>query len=136
MKKVLNSQNPEFGGASGKLLIALVILILFAHAGYNYVPVAYESESFKQEMETAVIQGTVVPKGGAKPTEAVKARISNVLSSFNLPSNTFIDVKEVNKVIQARVYFEKDVPILPFGLYDYKYVFDHTATPSGYLSNN
>jgi len=51
-----------------------VVLFLLAHAGFNYIPVAHDGKSFKQEMQTAVVQGLALPNGG-KPVEATKARI-------------------------------------------------------------
>ena len=133
MKKVINNQNPEFGGAGAKLLLALMVLILVAHAGYNYVPVAYQGQSFKQEMETAVVQGTVIPTK-SKPADVVKEKLITAMRRNDLPLNSFVEVKESNKIVHARVAYSKTVPILPFGAYDYVYNFDYTVTPSGYLS--
>ena len=136
MKNELNNKNPELGGAGVKLLIALVILVLIGHAGYNYVPVAYQMENFKQDMQTAVVQGSVMPVGAIKPVDAVKGRLISAMKNNEIPIGSFVEVKEVNKIVQARVSFSKEVPILPFGAYTYVYNFDHTATPSGFLTDN
>lgn len=133
MNKVINSQNPEFGGAGVKLLLALAVLILLANAGYNYVPVAYQGENFKQEMDTAVIQGTVIPTK-SKPVDVIKEKVISAIRRNDIPMNSFVEVKEVNKIVHARVAYSKSVQILPFGFYDYMYNFDYTATPTGYLS--
>lgn len=122
----------ERGGAGVKLAAVLVVLILLAHAGYNYIPVAYEGESFKQEMQTAVVQGLALPNAG-KPVEATKARILRAAAQSNVPADAFVEVKQVNTVIQARVAYSKQVEMLPFGLYTYNYEYDHTATPTGFL---
>lgn len=134
MNKDIGQKNAELGGAGVKLLIALVILLLIAHAGYNYVPVAYQGEQFKQDMQTSVIQGSLVPAGKAKPVEAVRDRLGKAMRSNDLPPGTFVEVKQVNNIIQARVYYTKDIPLLPFGVYSYQYTFDHIATPSGFLT--
>lgn len=133
MNKASKNRRAERGGASAKLLIVLTVLILIGNAGLNYIPVAYEGENFRQEMQTAVVQGMALPSNGTKPAEAVKAKISRVAKANDLPSDTFMDVRVVNNVIQARVYYSKTVPILPLGIYDYNYEFDHTATPTGFL---
>jgi hypothetical protein len=133
MKKVINSQDPEFGGAGAKLLLALMVLILLANAGYNYVPVAYQGESFKQELDTAVVQGTVIPTK-LKPTDVIKDKVITAIKRNDIPLNSFVEVKEVNKVVHARVAYSKIVPLLPFGAYNYVYTFDYTATPAGYLN--
>ncbi len=110
----------------------MLVLFLLAHAGYNYIPVAYDGESFKQEMQTAVVQGLALPNGG-KPIETTKARILRAAAQSNVPADAFIEVKQVKTVVQARVAYSKQVEILPFGLYTYDYEFDNTATPTGFL---
>lgn len=100
--KIKKDWRDERGGAGVKLAAVLVVLFLLAHAGFNYIPVAYDGESFKQEMQTAVVQGLALPNGG-KPVEATKARILRAAAQSNVPADAFIEVKIVNAVIQARV---------------------------------
>lgn len=135
MKNIMNEQNPERGGASVKFLLILVALFLIANAGYNYIPVAYEAQDFKQEMETAVVQAMAL-SGGSDPISVTKSRIRRAATANGIPENIFIDVKQVNNVMQARAYYLKQVKLLPFGLYDYTYQFDHTATPTGFLAKS
>lgn len=132
MKKRMNEQNSERGGASVKFLIIIVALYLIANAGYHYIPVAYEAEDFKQEMETAVVQAMAMP-GNTDTVALTKLKLQRVASANNVPHNVFIEVKQNNGIYQARAAYSKEVKILPFGLYDYLYVFDHTASPSGFL---
>lgn len=126
------NKNNERGGASVKLIIVLVILLLAAHGGFNYVPVAYSAESFKSEMQTAVVQGLAIP-GRMSPVDSVKTRIQRAATANQIPVDAQMEVKVVNKVIQAHVVYTKKVDILPLGLYTYDYHFDHTATPTGFL---
>lgn len=132
MKKTNCYRHAERGGAGVKLLLVALVLFLIAHAGYNYIPVAYEGESMKQEMQTAVLQGTALPATG-NPTGVVKQKLQRAVLENNLPQDTFIDVKTVNNVIQARVFYKKHVNMLPFGIYSRDYTFDQTAVPSGFL---
>jgi hypothetical protein len=127
-----SSNRPERGSAGAKLLIVVVLLLLMANAGYNYVPVAYEAETLKTGMETAVLQGMAVARG-QKPVNLVKTKLLRVVAANNAPSNTFVQVTEVNQVVHATVKYTKRVNLLPFGIFQYDYVFDHTATPSGLL---
>ena len=131
MSRNKNRHN-ERGGAGVKLTIVIVVLLLVAHGGYNYVPVAYSAESFKSEMYTAVLQGSAVP-GRMSPVESVKTRIHRAAVANELPEDAVMEVKEVNKMVQAHVTYTKTVNILPLGLYKYNYHFDHTATPTGFL---
>ncbi len=131
----MNEQNPERGGAGVKFLIVLTLLFLIANAAYNYIPVAYEGEDFKQEMGTAVVQALAMPSSG-DAIGTLKSKIRRVALANDVPPDVFIDVKQVNNVYQARAAYSKPVKILPFGLYDYTYHFDHTATPTGFLAKS
>ena len=132
MKKISDNRRAERGGAGVKLLAVGVFLFLAAHAGFNYIPTAYDGQNFKQDMETAVLQGSAVT-GNISIPDNVKIRIQRAAANDNVPPNPYIEVKMVNGVVQARVYYTKMVSLLPFGLYDYQYQFDHTATPAGFL---
>ncbi len=128
----MNNRNPEAGSAGAKLVAVLAVLFLIAHAGYNYIPVAYEGEYFKQEMQTAVVQGMAVPPG-VQPIDMVKGKLQKAVAINNIPEDAVVQVKPANGSVAAHVYYAKQVNILPFGLYKYKYEFDHTATPTGFL---
>lgn len=125
----------ERGSAGVKLLVVAVVLILLAHAGYQYIPVAYNAESFKQEMETAVVQAIALPGSYGKTTDVVKRKIIAAAKEHHVPLDFQLDVRDQNKAISARVTYVKKVPLLPFGLYDYQYVFDYTAAPNGFLTS-
>ena len=57
MKHAVKNAESERGGAGAKFMIILVVIILIGNAGFNYVPVAYDAESLKTDMGTAVLQG-------------------------------------------------------------------------------
>ena len=133
MKKAVEKRSSEHGGAGVKFLIVAVVLYLIGNAAYHFIPVAYAGESLKQDMQTAVIQGFALPSG-VSPFEMVKQKIQKSAMSNNIPQNAFVEVKQLNKVIQAHVAYTEEVPVLPFGIYNYQYEFDHTATPTGFLT--
>jgi hypothetical protein len=132
MNKIRENRRSEHGGAGVKFLLVMVVILLAAHAGFNYVPVAYEGENFKQEMQTAVVNGLAMP-GQLKPLETVKARLQRAASDNDLPPDMVLDVKQVGNVIQAHAAYSKKVGLLPFGIYTYTYQFDHVAVPTGFL---
>jgi hypothetical protein len=132
MKNCTANRVSERGSAGSKFLITLAIIFLIGHAGYNYVPVAYEAESLKSEMQTAVLQGLALP-GKVNPVENVKARIGKAIVQNNAPADTLVEVKMAGNALTAHVTYTKPVNILPFGIYRYDYTFDHTATPAGFL---
>ena len=126
------NRRAERGGAGVKFLLVAVVLFLAGHAACNYIPVAYQGESYKQEMQTAVLQGTALPTSG-NPIGVVKQRLQKIARESDLPPDTVIDVKQMNNVISAHVRYNKNVNILPFGIYSRQYLFDQTVTPSGFM---
>jgi hypothetical protein len=132
MKKFTSERSSERGGAAVKFLLIFLVLALAANAGYNYVPVAYEGASFRQEMDTAVVKG-LGSSGRIQPLEVVTASITRARRDYNLPEDTFVEVKPVNGIVEAHVVYSREINMLPFGLYKYQYNFDHHARPVGYL---
>ena len=132
MKYSEKNRDSERGGATVKFLLILVTIVLIANAGFNYVPVAYEGASFKQEMDTAVVKG-LAASGQMKPLEVVQASVKKAAYDYNVPPDAIVDIKPVSGVVQAHVVYTKSVTLLPFGLYNYKYNFDYVARPTGYL---
>jgi hypothetical protein len=129
---MMKKSNNERGSAAIKFTFVFLILILAANAGYNYVPVAYQGASFKQEMDTAVVKG-LSASGRINPLEAVQASVRKASGDYSIPPDAFVDIKPVNGVVQAHVVYTKQIHILPFGLYNYDYNFNYLARPTGYL---
>lgn len=132
MKSNKNSYGPEHGGAGVKILLIFVMLFLVAHAGYNYVPVAYEGANFRQEMDTAVVKG-LAASGRMKPMDIVTASVTRAMAANNVPEDAVVEINANKGVVEAHVSYTKEVNMLPFGIYRYQYQFDHTAMPNGYL---
>jgi len=126
------ARTSERGGAGVKFLIVFVVLLLAANAGYHYVPVAYAGESFRSEMQTSVVNG-MATNGKISPVDYVKTRLQKAIQDNNLPADTYVDVKQVGQTVQARAVYSQQVPMLPFGIYNYTYHFDNTAIPAGFL---
>ncbi|HRI05063.1 MAG TPA: hypothetical protein PLL77_15105 [Pyrinomonadaceae bacterium] len=132
MNSFAKNRESERGSAGVKFVIVVVAIVLFANAGLNYVPVAYNAESLKSEMSTAVLQGLAI-SGKLNPVDNVKARIAKAIVQNDIPADAVVDVKQAGNALTAHVTYTKEVNILPFGMYKYMYKFDHTATPTGFL---
>ena len=130
-----NKWHSERGGAGAKLLIFGVLAFLIAHGLYNYGMTSYQAANFKQDLQTAVVQGVTLPTTAGDPKVIIQKKIATIIPLHQLPSDTFYEVKKNGTTYSARVYYQVVVPILPFGLYDYNYVFDHTATPGDFYSD-
>jgi hypothetical protein len=133
MKKLISSnRSSERGSAGVKFMFVFLVLALIAHAGINYIPVAYQGASFRQEMDTAVVKG-LGASGRIKPMDAVTASIKKASFDYDIPDDAFVEIKPVSGVVEARVAYQRQVNMLPFGLYKYNYNFDYIAKPTGYL---
>src|SRR5688572_3468846 len=114
MKNSIRDRSSERGSAGAKFLIILVVLVLTAHAGYQYVPVAYQGASFRQEMDTAVVKG-LAASGQMKPLDVVKAHIQKASNDYQIPASALVDVQPAAGHIRAHVSYEIPVNMLPFG---------------------
>lgn len=132
MKEPKNIRRSERGSAGVKFLLIFVILAIVGNAGLQYIPVAYNGASLKQEMDTAVVKG-LAAAGQMKPVDIVTASVQRAVRDYDVPSDAIIEIKPEGGVVQARVAYTKQVNVLPFGLYKYKYNFDYLARPMGYL---
>lgn len=130
----VNHRQSEKGSAGVKLVVVLVVLFLVAHAGYNYIPVAYNGENFKTEMHAAVLQGSTLPPSAGNKAVATKTRLQNLAKANDIPPDAKIDVKEVNGSVEATVSFTQNVNILPFGIYTYDYVFNNKSGMNEFLT--
>ena len=132
MNNTAKNRDSEKGSAGVKFVLIFAVILLAVNAGWNYVPVAYNAESLRTEMGTAVLQGLALP-GKLNPVDNVKARVARAIQDNNIPADAVVDVKQTGNAITAHVSYSKQVNILPFGIYKYNYRFDYTATPTGFL---
>lgn len=132
MKDSTSYLHSQRGSATTKFLIIFVFILMAAHAGYNYVPVAYNGASFRQEMDTAVVKG-LAAAGRIHPVEAVTAHIRKAANDYRIPSDAVIEIVNDKGHVTARATYQQPVNMLPFGMYKYNYKFEYTAAPTGYL---
>lgn len=133
--KTISDRRSERGSATIKAALVFVVIALAAHAGWNYVPVAYEGASLRSDMDSAVVKG-LAASGRLKPLEIVQASIRKASNDYNIPEDAYVDVKQVSGVVEAHVAYTRSVNMLPFGIYKYNYNFDYVARPQGYLLKN
>jgi hypothetical protein len=132
MKKLNDDRISERGGAAVKFLLIFIVIVLVGNAGFNYIPVAYNGASFRQEMDTAVVKA-LGSSGRIKPMDVVTASVRKASADHNIPDDAFVEIRPVNGVVEAHVIYTEKVNMLPFGLYKYDYNFDYVARPVGYL---
>ena len=128
---IKNFHKSEKGSASSKSLVILVVLFLAGNGLLNYIPTAYNGENLKSEVKAAVMQAVQVPPTTGSQVDVTKRRIINAVKANDAPANSFIEVKNVKNALHARVAYTKELSILPFGLYKYKYQFDYSTNVNG-----
>lgn len=125
----------EHGGAGVKFLLIVLVLFLIGHAGYVYIPAAYQAEDYKQRMNELVTNAFAMPNAPASNPETVKQRLRSYGNDYGIPSDALIKVDKMdNGGLKAQVKFSKEIELLPFHLYKYNYEFEHIATPNGFLT--
>jgi hypothetical protein len=130
-KMKAKSYRDQQGGTKLYALVAIVALFLLGHAAWNYIPVAYQVESFKEQMHNTILQVLASPHGANEPLgEKLKKRMRVVANENSVPGNAVIEVSEAGNGLKARVRFTRQVDLLPFGLYKYQFQFDNTASDS------
>jgi hypothetical protein len=129
-KKIVNTDARlnEVGGAKISLLVVVVVLGSLIHAGYHYLPVVYQAESFKTEMHTAQVQLQASPWGQGTPADRLKTKLRKLGNEYGVPADAeIVTSQSPGGGITARVTYNKEVPILPFGIYTLDYTFDSAA---------
>lgn len=132
MKK--NSFISDQKGASAfGVIVFLLVLALVINAGVRYYAVVYNCESLKNEMKASVFLGQASSNGTGVAMEQARQRIARAVNENEFPVNTYIDVGLEDGQMYARVAFTQIIHLIPFGIYDYYYVFDETAMPTGFV---
>lgn len=116
-----------------KVLLFLAMLALAVNAGVRYYAVEYNCASLKNEMRAAVFLGQASGSNSNVAVEQARQRVQRAVTDNDLPSNAYVEVESQQGQMYARVAFTAVIHLLPFGIYDYKYVFDETVTSTGFL---
>jgi len=117
----------ERGSANVKFLIVMVILVASAYAGYLYVPVAFQANTYKELMQhyadVAVAQGY--------PPSWAGEQLMKSAAEYQVPANAVITPAQRDNRIEIRVQY---VRTIEFPGYTYNYEFDHTVKSTAFLA--
>lgn len=117
----------ERGGARLNFIIVIAILVVGGLFAYKYIPVVYEAEGFKTEMQKAVEGGGAM----GRSTEWVTGEIVKNYATYNIPPDAQLKVDKL-PAGGYRVNVKYTKPIDIFG-FTYNYEFDKTVATSGFL---
>jgi hypothetical protein len=117
----------ERGSANLKFVIVMVIMISSAYAGYLYVPVAFQANTFKDLMQH---YADVAAAQGYSPAWAGEQLLKNG-PEYQIPANAVITPLAKDNRVEIRVQY---VRAIEFPGYTYNYEFDHTVKSTAFLT--
>jgi len=117
----------ERGSANLKFLIVIVILATSAYAGYLYIPVAFQANTFKDLMQH---YADVAVAQGYQPSW-VQEQLMKSAPEYQIPANAIITPAQRDNRIEVRVQY---VRTIEFPGYTYNYEFDHTVKSTAFLA--
>jgi hypothetical protein len=117
----------ERGGARLKFLIVVAIIACVAYAGYQFIPIAYQSYQLKDLMQHDV--DTAVALG--KPDTWIRDQLVKSSAEYGIPADAVIAPQMQDNRMEVRVKFTRPVE---FPGFTYNYEFDHTAKSATFLS--
>lgn len=117
----------ERGSANLKFLIVMAILISTAYAGYLYIPVAFQANTYKDTMQhyadVAATQGY--------PPQWVTDQLTKIGPEYDVPPDAVITPVQRDNRVEVRVQFVREIE---FPGYTYNYEFDKTVKSTAFLS--
>lgn len=123
----------ERGAARLKLIIVLAVVALVVYMGVQYVPVAYQSYSFKKFMDETAEKAAA----SSLPTEQkgswVESQLRGSAKDYGVPPDAKITHVFQENQMAVTVQFTRPVNLVP-GLLTIQYNFDHTAKSSTFLT--
>jgi hypothetical protein len=117
----------ERGSATLKFVVVMAIMCSVAYAGYLYVPVAFQANTFKDLMQhyadVAVAQGY--------PPSWAGEQLRKSAPEYQVPMDANITAAQRDNRVEVRVQF---VRAIEFPGYTYNYEFDHTVKSTAFLA--
>jgi hypothetical protein len=117
----------ERGSASLKFVIMMLLMGSCAYAGYLYVPVAFQANTYKDLMQH---YADVAAAQGYPPAWAGQQLLKSE-AEYNVPANAIITPAQRDNRVEVRVQF---VRLIEFPGYTYTYEFDHTVKSTAFLA--
>ena len=116
----------ERGSATLKFVIVMAIMASCAYAGYLYVPVAYQANTFKDLMQHYT---DVAVAQGYQPSWA-QEQLKKSAPEYQIPADAVITSAQRDNRVEVKVRYVKAIE---FPGYTYNYEFDHTVKSTAFL---
>ena len=120
-------RSSERGSANLKFLIVMAIMGAAAYAGYLYVPVAFNANTYKDLMQ----HQTDVAATQGYPPSWLADQLAKSGPEYGVPPDAIITPVHRDGRLEVRVQYVK---VIDFPGYPYNYEFDHTAKSTAFLT--
>jgi hypothetical protein len=121
------TRTSELGGARLKFVLVIAIIAVVGYAGYQFIPVFYQSYQIKDLMQNDVDTASSM----GKPTSWIQEQLLKSFPEYGVPANAVITPAQQNNRMEVRVQYT--IPV-EFPGYVYNYEFDHVAKSSTFLT--
>lgn len=123
----------ERGAARLKFIIVLAVVLLAGYMGFQYIPVAYQSYTFKKFMNESADKASAMSLPSDQKGPWLENELRARASEYSVPPNAKIAHTYQNNQLQVTVQFTRQINLIP-GIWTYQYNFDHTAKSSTFLT--
>ena len=110
-----------------KFVLVIAIIAVVGYAGYQFIPVLYQSYQIKDLMQNEVNTASAM----GKPTSWMQEQLVKRFPEYGVPANAVVTPALQDNRMEVRVQYT--VPI-EFPGYVYNYEFDHTAKSGTFLN--
>jgi hypothetical protein len=110
-----------------QFFIVMTIIVATAYAGYLYVPVAYNAQTYKDLMQ----HYADVAGGQGYPPSWAGEQLLKSAPEYDIPQNAIITPQQRDSRLEIRVQYVKPIQ---FPGYTYNYEFDHTVKSTAFLA--
>lgn len=129
----LAARRSERGAARLKFIIVLVVVALLGYMALQYIPVAYQSYTFKKFMDESADKAAAASMPSEEKGNWLETELRNRAKEYSVPPDAKITRNFQNNQMSVTVQFTRQVNLIP-GVWTYQYNFEHTSKSSTFLT--
>ena len=122
----------ERGSARLKFIIVLVVVALVGYMGFQYIPVAYQSYTFKKFMDESADKAAASTLPSEQKGPWLENELRTKAKDYGVPADAKISHIFQNNQMEVTVTFTRQINLLPG--FTYQYNFAHTGKSSTFLT--
>lgn len=123
----------ERGAARLKFIIVLVVVALVGYMAFQYIPVAYQSYTFKKFMNESADKAAAMTMPSDQKGPWLETELRTRAKEYGVPPDAKIIRNYQDNRMEITVTFTRPINLLP-GIWTHQYTFDHTAKSSTFLT--